>query len=516
MSRGETPDAGARRGVTAAHRHIVDGHEEHDRGDPRDGIGRTDARKAPQLCKDEGRKHPARQLRDARERRDGALADALQRVAVDVDGAEEGIERALPDEILPSVGDDLRIVRGDVGAEVGVEEEFHQRFAQADGERKPEDGAREHIDHARRNALPDARVLLRAVVLPRERRHGGAERGKRLVGDVVDLGRRGVRRHDARHGAVQPVERRLLDDAADRRDGKLQRHREPDREMPRREAAVPAEMRSLGAQDGIAPQRKGKARPARDELREDGRERRAAVVHMKAEDEPEVQPDVEDRRQDEKDERRARIAHGAQEPRDDVVKDGRADAAEDDQKIGIGIVVVLRGRLHDGEQRPRERHGDGGHDDRRKDAKKIAHARGAAHAFLVPRAERLRDLDGKARRQPVDEAEDEEGDGTREPDARKGVRPHRIADDDGVRHVVQLLEHAPDKDGQREQKNEFVGVSLGKVLHDRLRRPCRRSAAEKDGALFRRIIIEVRAKKASDFAPDFRIAANFFRPCKGS
>ena len=24
------------------------------------------------------------------------------------------------------------------------------------------------------------------------------------------------------------------------------------------------------------------------------------------------------------------------------------------------------------------------------------------------------------------------------------------------------------------------------------------------------------AKKASDFAPDFRIAANFFRPCKGS
>ena len=80
----------------AAHTHKVCGDEEGDGGDPRGGVGGADARKSPQPDKEEGGNDAPRKLRHARKGGDGALADALQRVAVDVNCAQKEIERPLP------------------------------------------------------------------------------------------------------------------------------------------------------------------------------------------------------------------------------------------------------------------------------------------------------------------------------------------------------------------------------------------------------------------------------------
>ena len=179
--------------------------------------------------------------------------------------------------------------------------------------------------------------------------------------------------------------------------------------MPHRKAGIPPEIRPGGAQDGIAVQGIRKARPAREQLREHRCKRRPAVMPAAAHDERKVQPHVQNGGGDEEIERRARIAHGAKEPRDDVVKDGRADPAEDDEQVPVGVIVIGGGRLHEAQKGRRERHRHRRDDDCDRNAQQIAHADRAAHARLVARAERLRDLDGKARSEPVDKAEHEEG-----------------------------------------------------------------------------------------------------------
>ena len=235
--------------------------------------------------------------------------------------------------------------------------------------------------------------------------------------------------------------------------------------MPHRKAGIPPEIRPGGAQDGIAVQGIRKARPAREQLREHRCKRRPAVMPAAAHDERKVQPHVQNGGGDEEIERRARIAHGAKEPRDDVVKDGRADPAEDDEQVPVGVIVIGGGRLHEAQKGRRERHRHRRDNDRDRNAQQIAHADRAAHARLVARAERLRDLDGKARSEPVDKAEHEEGDGPREPHPRERRRPHRVPHDDGIRHVVQLLEDASDKYGERKEEYEFERAPLGEIFH---------------------------------------------------
>ena len=143
-------------------------------------------------------------------------------------------------------------MRGDARAQIGIEKELHEGAAQHDVEQGGDGDARGGIHHPHEHALFDAAVFARAVILPRIRRHGGAERRKRLRGDAVDFGGGGVRRHHAGKGRVQPVERRLLHHAADGGDGELQRHGKPLREVHARKACVPPKVRPAGAQKGVA------------------------------------------------------------------------------------------------------------------------------------------------------------------------------------------------------------------------------------------------------------------------
>ena len=173
--------------VPAAHDDGISCHEEDHGGDPRNGIGGADARKSPDTHEHERGKDAPRELRDARKRCDGAPADPLQRIAIDVDRTEEGIEGTLPQQELPAVADDRAVVARDVCAQIGIQKELHERFAQPDGKGKSDDRARKHIYHAREHAPADAPELPRAVVLPRISGERRSERDEYLVGDVIDL-----------------------------------------------------------------------------------------------------------------------------------------------------------------------------------------------------------------------------------------------------------------------------------------------------------------------------------------
>ena len=448
-----------------AHADVIGDDKKHRSRHPGCRIRGTDARKTPDPDEHKRRDDARRKLRHSGKSGDKTLADALQRIAVDVDGPEEEIEGTLPQKIFPAVGDHLIVMRGDVGAQVGIEEEAHERLAQRHIEHEAYAHADKAVQHAHFHALADAPVLARPVVLPRIRRHCGAERNERLRGNAVDLGSGSVRRDYPGQRSIQSVERRLLHHAADRRNGKLQRHGKSLRKMPARQAEIPSEVGAAGAQQRIAAQRKDQAADARDELRKHGGERRARIVHAEREDEQKVQPDIEQRRKDEEEQGRARIPHRPQHARNDVVKSSRRNAAEDDEQITVGILVIGGGRVHQIEQNARERHRDRRDHGGDQGAQKIAHAHGAAHAVLIARAERLRHLDGKTRRQPVHRPDDQKDDGARQSHARKCLGPDGIPHNDGIRHVIELLKHAAQKHGERKKENEFERTALCQILH---------------------------------------------------
>ena len=431
------------------HEHIIGDEQENIRRQPCHGVGKADARKSPQIDEHERRDHPADDLGHAREHGDRALSDPLQRVAVDEDRAEEQITPALEEEELLAVREHVVVIQREIPSVFLVEEKPDERIVQPDTEGKPDRRADRRVYHAHEHALAHAVHAPRAVVLPRIHRHRRTQRGKRLRSDVIDLGGGGICRDHARHRRVEGVERRLLHDAPDRRDGELQRHGQPHRDMSARELPVPGEIRTVNAELRITLVHVDEAQQSRNELADDSRHRRAVIIHFEPDDEREIQPHIEAGGKNEEQQRRARIADRAQDPREDVIEHRRPHAAEDHQKIGVRVIVILYGRIHKAEQRTRKGHRRRGDDDGHDHAEQITHADRAAHARLVACAEPLGNAHGKSARQPVDEPEDEEGDRSRASHPRKGVRVDRVADDDGVRHVIKLLEHVPDEDGKR-------------------------------------------------------------------
>ena len=266
--------------------------EEQDGGDPGDGIGHTNAHKAPEMDKEQGSDDTADELGGTGKRSDKAFADPLQGVAEDVDRSEQDIERALPEEELLSVAEDFIIMRGDVGAQVGIEEELHERLVQSDGKNKPDADADRRIHHSHKHALADTVISACAIVLTRISRHGGTEGDESLRGDRVDLGSGGIRRDHAGKRSIQSVERSLLHHTADRGNGELQCHGQSLSKMPARKMPIPLKVRLCGTKDGIAVQSEKQAERTRDELREHGGKRRPLVVHAEYENEQKVQSDV--------------------------------------------------------------------------------------------------------------------------------------------------------------------------------------------------------------------------------
>ena len=90
-----------------AHAQTVRRDKERNGRDPCGGVGDADPREPPEPDEQQGGDDAPRELRDSGKGGNEAPADPLQRVAVDVDRAEEDIKRTLPEQILPAVGDDL-------------------------------------------------------------------------------------------------------------------------------------------------------------------------------------------------------------------------------------------------------------------------------------------------------------------------------------------------------------------------------------------------------------------------
>ena len=433
-----------------AHDDVVGDKEKDIRRQPRGGVGRADSRETPEADEDEGGEHSAAQLGYARKGGDGALADPLQGVAIDEHRAQKQIAGALPEQVLSAVGENIVVIQQRFPAALPIDKEIHERLVQARAQPEPQQRGKENVEHTHVHSLPHAVEFSRAAVLPRVVRHRRAERGESLADEIVDFGRGGVGGGDAAEGGVQPVERRLLYDTADRRNGKLQRHGQPDGDMPARKPQIEAEIRPSGTEPRVAPEHIKETGDGGEKVGKNGRERRADIVHLQPHDEREVQPHVERNADDKKDKRSGGVADRPQHRRKHVVKHRRADSAEDGKQIPVRIIEIDVGSLHQAEKCARERNRDGGEKGRDDNTERKTHGDRAADPLFVARAEALRNAHTEPRGKPVCKAEHEKRDGSRKSHARERVHVYGVADDHGIDHAVQLLKHASRKHGKRE------------------------------------------------------------------
>ena len=89
-----------------------------------------------------------------------------------------------------------------------------------------------------------------------------------------------------------------------------------------------------------------------------------------------------------------------------------------------------------------------------------ASSHAALHALRIPGAEALGRDHGEACGDPLGKTRDQEHDGTGGAHRRQCIAPHIAAYDDGIRHVVKLLEYIARKKGQHKTKHYGDGTSL--------------------------------------------------------
>lgn len=208
---------------------------------------------------------------------------------------------------------------------------------------------------------------------------------------------------------------------------------QPERDVPAPQPHGASPIGPPGAERGIRPEHIHQPAAAREKLAEDGRRRGARIPHAEYDDKQQIQPDVEQRGRDQDDERRPGIPHGPKGGGSDVVENDRADAAETDEKVPIGVSEIFIGRLHQPKQRPRKRHRHGHQQKREKHAQFHRRRYAPPYALPVSRAEPLAGAHGEARSQPGGKPENEKRDGPRAPHPRHRVGGNGMPHDEGIR-----------------------------------------------------------------------------------
>ena len=219
--------------------------------------------------------------------------------------------------------------------------------------------------------------------------------------------------------------------------------------MARRGNFAAREVRPARAEHRILPQPDDRAEDCREELAEHCRPCRARNAHMERDDEENVQPDVEQRREHKKDERRAAVAERTEHIGNDIIKNRRAGAEQYHKEIGIGVGEDVLRRLHPAEHRPGKQAHERREQQRKRRRERPRHRGAPAHAGLIPCAAALAQADAEAAGQPLHEAEDEIADDARGADGGERVRAERFADNDRVGKRIEKLEEIPAEHRQR-------------------------------------------------------------------
>ena len=250
----------------------------------------------------------------------------------------------------------------------------------------------------------------------------------------------------------------------------MQRDRQANGNRPANQGRVPTVVGQGEAEDGVAPPH---VDVGGDEGGGLGDHRRNGGSHhapMERGHEQQIQRNVQHRGDQQEVQRGRAVAHRPQYGREDVV------AVLEYQPEGVDaevlhreVEVALRHADQMGKRRPR--HGKPQRREHHAQRHQEQYARRGVFTHLrhVPRAVVLGDDHAVAGGEAHGDGEEEEGEAARRADGRERRLPGEIADDDGVRGVVELLEQGTQQHGEREPDDVLPGRACrhGNLIHGR-------------------------------------------------
>ena len=368
-------------------------------------------------------------------------AEALDRVARDVEDGEHPVEDTERTHIPGSCVNDRDIGRIDEEAAEEVSAEVHDHTG--------DDAVADRKCKRHANALLHTVHLMRAHVLTDEGRHRRGHGVKRAEHQLLHL-RAGGETGDV--DGAEAVVRGLHDHRADRSDRVLEAHRHAhDDEVPGHGAVPPAvlarRMQHRHHADDV-----DEAGDAAQGLRGDRRKRGAGAAEVEHGDAEQIQEYIQEGRDREEDEGCLRVPDRAEQTRQQVIEERERDAEEDDQQVLVRVLVDVVRRLHDvHDERAqecgqcRQHHGDdGGHHEA------VVHV--APESLHILCAEALGHRDAEVGAAAHAETEDEKLDARAGADRGQRIRAEETPDDHRIDDVVELLEEIPEK--KRNHKNE--------------------------------------------------------------
>ena len=246
----------------------------------------------------------------------------------------------------------------------------------------------------------------------------------------------------------------MQQNGADGRDAVLQPHGQPHEQQPHGIELARLEIVAAQPQNREFFCHIDQTQQTRDELTDERRPARARHAHFERHNKEQVERNIQQAREDQKQQRCAAVAEGAENAGERVIEHRGRDAEEDQKNIVISIGKRVLGRVHRGQDPAAAERREQGHDEGDQAAQPDHVADEAAQTVLVAFAEFLRHGDGKARADARAEADDQEADRAGRADAGKRLDAERFADDNGVDHGIELLKQQPQQQGQNERQQD--------------------------------------------------------------
>ena len=420
----------------------IGGQQEQVRQDPGGGRGKAGGGEA-KYRHQERQSAPGGHLKEPRQGGQRREAHPLDHKPDNVYQGQREIEQRAGQQILPRQRQQRRALL--------VQEQHVQRLGKGPEHRQRDPGVEGPQQRAGAHALVQPVPLLCPHVLPAVGGHGAAHGVK---GTAEKDGHLAGRCDRCDIDGPQPVDGGLHHHAANGGDGVLQPHGQTHDAQLLQPRPLTAPVLPRHAQHRVAPDHPHQAPRPRQQLGQDRGQGRAEHVQMERQNKQDVQRNVDQRRRDLPDDRRAAVPQGAQDAGGEVVEEVGGQSGKNGGDIGVGAGIDVRRSMH-----PRQDGAAQAHSGRRQDS---ADARAQPHAvghiapqlLLVACAELLGHRDGKAAAHAHTESHHQEVDGAGGAHSRQRRAAQRLAHNSGVNHVVELLEQVSEQHRDAKAENQ--------------------------------------------------------------
>lgn len=317
---------------------------------------------------------------------------------------------------------------------------------------------RHRAENAHANPLLHAVIRLCAEVLADEGGQRHREAGDGQEAEALDAAVRAAARHGRR---AELVDVALHDDVADGDDAVLQTGGQAVLQNFEERAPVKADFPQADAVRAFAAHQAEQAKRHAHQLGNGRRRGGGPYAHVEHADKEQVEHDVDEGRNHQVLQRVATVADGLQNAHADVIEHESQRAGEIGAEIADGIGQNRLRRIHQPQHHRGERDADNRQQRARDEAEGQQRVDGLLYAVVILRAEIARDDDARAHRDAVDQTDHQEDQVTGGADGGQRLAAQKIADDQGIRRVIELLKQVAQKQREREGDQRLRDRAFG-------------------------------------------------------